>query len=90
MAARVIYFGSDDCHRVAVLRSAGYEVRESNSLNNLGLDLQRDEQIDAVIVSEDNPETAEKAVDLVREHKIAPPPDYRLPTKSEHPRRNQI
>lgn len=73
MAARLIHFGWDQCHRVAVLRSAGFEVKESHSLSTLWLDLKRDEQIDAVIVSEDDRQNAEEAADLVHQHhRLAP------------------
>jgi hypothetical protein len=73
MAARVIHFGrdaGDSC--VPALRHAGFEVRESNSLDRLNLDLQRDEGVDAVIVSESEPRTAEQAASLVRKHSGAP------------------
>jgi len=34
MAARVIHFGYDDCYRVQVLRTAGYEVRQPTWSND--------------------------------------------------------
>jgi hypothetical protein len=72
MAARVIHFGQDDCSRVQVLRSAGYEVREAGSLRDLSFDLQCDEHVDAVVVSEDYRRTAEQAAAVVRQHSTAP------------------
>src|SRR5947209_8439943 len=72
MAARVIHFGWDDCYRVQVLRSVGYEVHEATSLDALGLDLEQDSLVDAVVVSEDQPVTTEKAADLVRSKSRAP------------------
>src|SRR5258708_16784159 len=35
MAARVIHFGPDDCHRLIVLESAGYAVDACDSLGQL-------------------------------------------------------
>ncbi|HKF50284.1 MAG TPA: hypothetical protein VKB38_23180 [Terracidiphilus sp.] len=67
-AATVIHFGDDDCHRVEVLRGAGYEVDEFNSLDRLRLHLVSRKHVDAVIVSEVEPRCAEQAAELVREH----------------------
>jgi hypothetical protein len=72
MAAQVIHFGNDDCYRVPVLRATGFEVIEAKSLDELGVDLQRNRQVDAVIVSEDIEPTAERAADIVRRSALAP------------------
>jgi hypothetical protein len=69
--ATVIHFGSDDCDRVQALQAAGYEVRESISLDTLRRDIERDD-VDAVIVSEAEPGATEKAAALVRQHTGAP------------------
>jgi len=70
-AATVVHFGWDDCHRVQTLQAAGYEVRESVSLDKLKLDVERDD-VDAVIVSEAEPDSTERAAVLVRQHSGAP------------------
>jgi hypothetical protein len=67
----VIHFGSDVCQRVLVLRRAGYEVRELDSLDDLRLDL-GSEAVDVVIVSEVEPSRAEQAAYVAREHSDAP------------------
>ena len=72
MVARVIHFGWDDCYRVQVLRSVGYEVRESHSLEGLRVDLQRDEHVDAIVVSEDNWQQTQQAAAMARQHSAAP------------------
>ena len=72
MAARAIHFGWDDCYRVPVLRAAGFEVREANSLDELCFDLQTDDHVDVVIVSEDIEPTAERAAEIVRRSALAP------------------
>ena len=53
MAARVIHFGDDDCHRVAVLRRAGYVVAEAADLADLRAHLRSMVDCDAVLIAED-------------------------------------
>ena len=72
MTARVIHFGLDDCYRVQVLRSAGYEVHESESLAGLAQDLQRDPGVDAVIVSEGTARITEEAAEIARDRGASP------------------
>ena len=71
-AAKVIHFGCDDCYRIKVLRHVGYEVRESDSLDRLRLDLERGNDVDAVIVAGVPPQRAEQAAVLVRQYSPAP------------------
>src|SRR4051794_28057333 len=52
MPARVIHFGSDDCHRLMVLESAGYVVEDSDGLTQLRGLLQDGAAVDALLVSE--------------------------------------
>jgi hypothetical protein len=68
MAARVIHFGVDDCHRVTVLQGAGYDVKESLSLDRLRIDLKTERDVDAVFISEDDRSSTERAAELVRRH----------------------
>jgi hypothetical protein len=72
MSYRVIHFGWDDCHRVQVLRSAGYEVRELACVAELLRDLQKDEQVDLVVISVLDQRSAEEAAELVRKHCAVP------------------
>ena len=62
MAARVIYFGFDDCYRVRVLQAAGYDVRESRSLVEIRTDLRREDGVAAVVVSSDEEQAEEAAI----------------------------
>jgi hypothetical protein len=78
-AAKVIHFGCDDCYRINVLRHVGYEVRESDSLERLQRDLERDEDLDAVIIAGVAPRCAEQAAVLVRQHSGAPLILFRRP-----------
>ena len=68
----MIHFGSDDCYRVPVLLSAGFEVKKTASLDELSVDLQRPELVDVVVVSEDPDNLAEQAAELVRRAAPAP------------------
>lgn len=72
MTARLIHYGWDDCYRVQVLRSAGFEVQEAASLDMLDLHLQSDEKVNAVIVSEENRPSTERALEIVRRRSLAP------------------
>ena len=78
-AAKVIHFGCDDCYRIQVLRHVGYEVRESDSLECLRLELERRNDVDAVIVAGVPPQRAEQAADTVRRYSDAPLILFRRP-----------
>jgi hypothetical protein len=71
-AATVVHFGSCDLYRASVLRNAGCEVRESDSLDRFLIELERDESIDVVMMSEVEPRFAERAAVLARERSTAP------------------
>lgn len=51
-AARVIHFGPDDCHRLMVLRSAGYAVDDCRSLIQLRTCLTSGDRADALVTSD--------------------------------------
>jgi hypothetical protein len=78
-SATLIHFGSDDCLRIPVLRRAGYEVRMPLSLDSLRLDLQDDDDVDAIIVSGAEPACAKRAIHLVRRRSSAPLILFRRP-----------
>jgi len=66
MAGKVIHFGWDDCYRVQVLRYLGYEVCESESLDELRRNLEGENAVDAVIISEGLPRIIYQASALLR------------------------
>jgi len=66
MVAKAIHFGVDDCYRVLVLQRAGYDVRQSPSLDALITALQNERHVAAVFISEGDRESTERAADLVR------------------------
>lgn len=72
MAAKILHFGWDDCHRVQLLRVAGFAVMESETLEELCDHLQRGKPVDAVILSEAAPRTIQQAAAIVRTHCAAP------------------
>ena len=73
MAARVVYFGDDDCYRITVLRRAGYEAEECHSLSLLESNLIQFPATDAVAIAErDETVDAEKAISLVRSKSTVP------------------
>lgn len=72
MVARIIHFGTDECRRLLVLRSAGFAVEECPSLPLLRSALEDDTQPLAVVISENRLRITSDAVELVRAHTGAP------------------
>jgi hypothetical protein len=66
MAARVIHFGPDDCHRLMVLQSAGYAVDDCVSLGQLRASLLVAGEADAVLLSDGDGVDPEEAAALAR------------------------
>jgi len=66
MVAKAIHFGVDDCYRVLVLQRAGYDVKQSTSLDALTIALQNEKHVAAVFISEGDRRSTERAADLVR------------------------
>jgi len=66
MVAKAIHFGVDDCYRVLVLQRAGYDVKQSPSLDALIMALQNQRHVAAVFISEGDRRSTERAADLVR------------------------
>ena len=65
MAAKLIYFGTDTCHRLPVLRRAGYIVENCRSAEQLGALLESGE-IDAVITTDRDGDVPDHVVALIR------------------------
>jgi hypothetical protein len=72
MAAHVLHIGTDDCHRVAVLRSVGYKVDECASLQQLATALDGARDADALILAESDDIAPEQAIQLARDRCEAP------------------
>ena len=72
MAVRVIHFGPDDCHRLTVLRSAGYSVDACNSLGQLHASLLAGGVADAVVMSDGEGVAPAEVISLARTHSSAP------------------
>jgi hypothetical protein len=73
MASRIVHFGVDDCHRIAVLKSAGYCVDDcGNSVSQLHVALIGVRETDAVVMAESIGILPEKALSTVRSVSMAP------------------
>jgi hypothetical protein len=72
MAARIIHFGPDDCHRLMVLRSAGYAVDGCVSLAQLRRLLLGGAEAEAVLLSDGPAVELEEATSLTRKCSSAP------------------
>lgn len=71
MIAKAIHFGVDDCYRVLVLQRAGYDVKQSPSLDALIIALQNERHLAAVFISEGDRGSTERAAELVRRFSAA-------------------
>ena len=72
LAARVIHFGVDDCHRLMVLRSAGFSVDIFSSLGQLRTFLLAGGEADVLFLSDSDDGVPEDAMSLARTHSSAP------------------
>lgn len=72
MAARIIHFGPDDCHRIMVLGSAGFAVEACSSMNQFRASLLSGNQPDAVLLSDGDGFSPEDAAVLARSCSPAP------------------
>jgi hypothetical protein len=71
-SVRLIHFGSDDCHRVNVLRSAGYSVDECRSMRAFQDALKAERKPDAVFITEREDDPAGDAISLTKSCSAAP------------------
>jgi hypothetical protein len=67
MDAHVLHIGADDCHRVAVLRSVGYQVNECLSLPHFARALEPGKGVDAVFLTESDGFSNGSAIQLARQ-----------------------
>jgi hypothetical protein len=72
MDARIVHFGFDDCHRLMVLREAGYSVEECAGVVQLSAILSRPEEVDAVVFAENDGDVPRGAILLIRTTSTAP------------------
>lgn len=72
MAARIIHFGADNCHRLWVLKSAGYFVDDCQSVMQLRTVLQSGMDPDAVAFTEAERFAPQEALEVTRSHSSAP------------------
>lgn len=75
--ATVIHFGRDDFNRIELLQRVGFEVLVLNSLEQLPVHLKDavdtgEPHVDAVLVSEETPESAVTAAAFIRQHSDVP------------------
>jgi hypothetical protein len=71
-AATIIHLGTDDRHRIAVLKTAGYVVKNCDSFAQLHSALIAIPPADAVAISESRNELCEKAISLTRAASAVP------------------
>jgi hypothetical protein len=72
MIAKVVHFGTDDCHRLMVLRSAGYVVEDCASLVQLRAVLAGATEIEAVFMSDSQGTSPREPMAVVRAYSSLP------------------
>lgn len=72
MATQVLHIGNDHCHRIMVLRRAGYSVEACPFLGNLDTALHNDDKLAAVAMSEADASARQQALTLIRSISTAP------------------
>lgn len=72
MAARIVHFGVDSCHRLWVLKNAGYSVDDCQSVVQLRAALQSGTHADAVAFTESERFAPDEVVEVTRAHSSAP------------------
>jgi hypothetical protein len=71
MAATLVYYGLDTCHRMAVLSQAGYSIENSNSLGDLDQTLGSCSQATAVLMTDHDGLLPQDAIALARSRSTA-------------------
>lgn len=72
MAARIVHIGADTCHRLAVLKNAGYAVENCGTVVQLRAALESDPPPHAVLMTESDQVAPKEAVSLARAKTAAP------------------
>jgi len=72
MAARVIHFGIDDCHRLKVLRTAGYDIDPCSNLIQFRAALESQAEADAIMVDDSDGSVPDEVISLARSRCTAP------------------
>lgn len=70
VAARVIHFGIDDCHRLSVLRRAGYDIEKCSNL--IEFETALDTGADAIMVDDGDGSVPEDVISLAHTRSAAP------------------
>lgn len=70
MAARVIHFGIDHCHRIGVLRRAGYDI--DHCLNVIEFQAALEADADAIVVNDEDGFLPEDLISVARTWSAAP------------------
>ncbi len=72
MGARIIHFGLDDCHRVPVLKCAGYSIADCQSIAQLRTALESTQEAGAVVMTRIEDLAPRFAISITRATSAAP------------------
>jgi hypothetical protein len=71
MAATLVYYGIDTCHRLSVLAQAGYSIENCSSLDDLGTTLGYCSEDTAVLMTDHDGRLPQEAIALTRSRSAA-------------------
>jgi hypothetical protein len=71
-AGRVIHFGPDECYRTPIMRAAGYDVTQCDSIDELQSALKSSDATDLICISESYQQPREDALAISRTMSTAP------------------
>jgi hypothetical protein len=72
MAANIVYFGVDTCHRLPVLQRAGYSIENCSSVLQLDAVLDAGHPAEAVLMTDHDGNLPQDAITLTRSRSVAP------------------
>ena len=72
MGVQIVHYGVDDCHRVPVLKFAGYSISDCRSIAQLNAALQSTQEPGAVVMTEIEALAPKRAVWIARSTSAAP------------------
>lgn len=70
--ARIIQFGEDSCHRLKVLKGAGYSVAKCGSITDIESCLRSPEPPDALVITEESEKASRAAASLAKADSSVP------------------
>lgn len=72
MSVQIVHYGVDDCHRVPVLKFAGYSIADCRSVAQLRAALRSTQEAGAVVITQIDDQASRCAVSITRSTSTVP------------------